>query len=74
MDERDDAKQPQELSAIPDHVQSASAAVLLSPPVRKSHQMEEEVLDTRMQTGAGMGLFWVRVMVDTGQRSTTVVS
>lgn len=50
MDERDDAKQPQELSAIPDHVQSASAAVLLSPPVRKSHQMEEEVLDTRMQT------------------------
>ncbi|XP_060081731.1 spindle and centriole-associated protein 1-like [Ylistrum balloti] len=38
----EDAKQPQEISAIPNHVQSASAAVLLSPPVRKSHLHKQE--------------------------------
>lgn len=40
--ESDEDKQPQELSAIPNHVQSASAAVLLSPPVRKSHLHKDD--------------------------------
>ncbi|OWF34838.1 Spindle and centriole-associated protein 1 [Mizuhopecten yessoensis] len=48
IDSDEDAKQPQELSAIPNHVQSASAAVLLSPPVRKSYlQKDEEPADTQ---------------------------
>ncbi|XP_033739130.1 spindle and centriole-associated protein 1-like [Pecten maximus] len=38
----EDTKQPQELSAIPNHIQSASAAVLLSPPVRKSHLQKDK--------------------------------